>query len=128
MKKNLLAILYLLFISLLFVGAANAQTDGNSNKDEKKTEKQEKDRPLKIIRKPFAAIGKCEQSSGRITVRVTFDKSAKVTDVETVKSSSCSSFDKNAVNAAKGIKFNPAVKDGEPVTVKKLVEYNFEKY
>ncbi len=125
MKRNLLAILSLLFVSVLFVGAANAQNDNNSNKDEKKTEKQEKDRPLKIKRKPTVAIGNCEQSSGRITLKVTFDKSAKVTDVKIVTPSGCASFDNNSVNAAKGIKFNPAIKEGEPITVVKQVEYAF---
>ncbi|MDQ3180211.1 MAG: energy transducer TonB [Acidobacteriota bacterium] len=128
MKKNLLAILSVMFASLLFVFAAYAQTRSNSNKNEKKTEKQEKDQPLKIKRKPVAEIGNCEQSSGRIALRVTFDKSAKVTNVEIVKQSGCASFDSNAIRAARGIKFNPVIKNGEPVTVKKLVEYNFTKY
>ncbi len=53
MKKNLLTIFSVLFISLFFVFAANAQTDNNSNKGEKKTEKQENDQSLKIKRKPI---------------------------------------------------------------------------
>ncbi len=66
MKRNLLAILSLLFVSVLFVGAANAQTDNNSNKDEKKTEKQGKDRPLKIKRKPTVAIGNVNNLRGEL--------------------------------------------------------------
>ena len=126
MKKNLLAILSVLFVSVLFVGAANAQTDSNSNKDDKKIETQEKDKPLKIKRKPSPAVGDCGQFSGRTTLRVTFDKSAKVTDVEIVALSGCDDFDKNSVKAAKGIQFEPQIKDGEPITVTKRVEYAFE--
>ena len=121
-----LAILSVLYIILFFVFAANAQTDNNSNKDEQKIEKQENDRPLKIKRKPYPAVGNCGQFSGRTTLRVTFDKSAKVTDVEIVASSGCDGFDKNSVKAAKGIQFEPQIKDGEPITVTKRVEYAFE--
>ncbi len=128
MKKNLLTIFSVLFISLFFVFTANAQTDNNSNKDEKKTEKQEKDRPLKIIKRQYPRSRNCEQSSGRITLRVTFDKSAKVTNVEIIKPSDCTGFDDNAIEAARGIKFNPAIKNGESVTVKKLVQYDFRKF
>ena len=124
MKQKLLAIFSVLFVTVLFVFAAHAQTDNNSDK----TEKQEKDRPLKIKRKPSPAIGNCEQDSGRTRLRITFEKTAKVTDVEIVASSGCDSFDKNSVEAAKRIKFEPQIKGGEPITVTKLVEYNFTKY
>ncbi|MBA2494271.1 MAG: energy transducer TonB [Acidobacteria bacterium] len=128
MKKNLLTIFSVLFISLFFVFAANAQTDNNSNKGEKKTEKQENDQSLKIKRKPYPAMGNCEQSSGLATLGVTFDRSAKITNVVVVTSSGCDSFDGKAVKAAKGIKFNPAIKNGEPITVVKLVQYTFRRF
>ncbi len=128
MKKNLSVILSALLVSLLFVFAANAQTDNNSNKSGQKTGQQEKDLPLKIKRKPTPVIGKCNQSSGKAMVFVTFDKSAKVTDAEIVVSSGCDSFDKNSVDAARRIQFSPQIKDGEPITVKKRIQYAFERY
>jgi len=83
---------------------------------------------LEIKSKPRAEMGDCLQSSGLTRLRVTFDKTAKVTFAEIVIASGCEGFDKRAIKAAKGIKFKPAVKNGEPVTVVKSVEYIFQKY
>jgi TonB family protein len=56
---------------------------------------------------------------------VNFDKSAKITDAVLVQSSGCEEFDNNALKAARGIKFKPAITDGEAATVTKPVEYRF---
>ncbi len=130
MKK--VSIIYVvLLLAMVFVGASNGQTNNSSNSSEKqkdKNEQQAKDQPVKIKSKPTAGKADCSQSSGIVTLRVTFDKSEKVTNVETVSSSGCDSFDRNAIKAAKEIKFKPAVKSGEPVTVFKQVKYSFRKY
>lgn len=59
-------------------------------------------------------------------LRATFDKSAKVTDVVVTQSSGCEAFDKNAIRAARGIKFKPATKNGEAVSISKPLEYQFK--
>jgi len=119
--------IYVLFSLIVFFGLAgitNGQTD-NVNSESSQTNK-----PLKIIKKPFAKIrgANCSESSGRISVRVTFDKSAKVTKTEIVTASGCPDFDDNAVRAAQKIKFEPAHEDGVPITVVKIVQYQFNKY
>jgi TonB family protein len=87
------------------------------------------DKKLKIIKKPGVKFSReCRQSSGATLVRVTFDKSAKITGTEIIKTSGCTSFDNNALDAARRIIFEPQTKDGEPVTVTKLVQYNFNTY
>jgi TonB family protein len=48
-----------------------------------------------------------------------------VTNVELVSFSGCETFDKSAMEAVKDIKFQPAIKDGEPVTVFKKIKYSF---
>lgn len=92
------------------------------------TTAQQADRALKILKKPNAKTdGECGKTGeGRIRVRVTFGTEAKVTNVEIVDKSTCSTFDKNAVKAAYRIKFEPAIKNGEAITVTKLVEYKYE--
>lgn len=85
-------------------------------------------RPLKIKKKPSAPIDNCYQSEGTTRVRVTLDKSGKVTAVALVIESGCNSFDKNVLSAAKKIKFEPEIKNGEPITVTKLFEYKFRKF
>lgn len=109
---------------------SQAQTSESRKTSENQTQKQapEKDKPLQIKSKPRVEPGNCRQSSGIVSLRVTFDKSAKVTEIEIASSSGCGSFDNKAVSAAKRIKFNPAIKDGEPITVKKQVQYSFTKY
>jgi TonB family protein len=116
------------FFALAFVVASNAQQIPPASGDKQKNPAQEKDRPLQIEHKPFAKTGNCPNKSRGLTrLRVTFDKSAKVTNAEIVISSGCDDFDRAAVRAASAIKFKPAIKNGEPVTVSKLMEYKFRK-
>ncbi|HEX8248890.1 MAG TPA: energy transducer TonB [Pyrinomonadaceae bacterium] len=126
--KKLVAVLFsFLFFAFVFAGTSNAQTNNQTDSTEnQKTAGQLPDQPLKIEKKPHSRTdGRCSTASGTIRLRVTFDKSAKVTNVEIVSPSSCSYFDEQAVKAAKKIKFKPAIKNGEAVTVVKPVEYNF---
>ncbi len=132
MKRNLLMIFTILFLSLLFVLTTNSQTDDNSNKDEKKNGKHKQDRPLRITGKspPSREVfSKCFEKDARqtfllISLRVAFPASGKITDVEIVKSSGCNYFDKEAIRVAKKIKFKPEIKGGESVTVTKMIEYS----
>jgi len=86
------------------------------------------DRPFKILNKPHAKTnGECE-GSGRVVLSVTFDKSGIVSNVEEAEVSGCRTFNQNAVKAARKIKFQSAIKNGEPVTVTKLMEYIYRVY
>ncbi len=128
MKKLTVNLVALLIFTMAFVVVSNGQTNDNSNAPKKQPDgQQSKDKPMKIIRKTFPQAGNCSEYSGVVTVRVTFDKSATVTKAEVVKSSDCVGFDKNALEAARGIKFTPATKDGEPITTTKLMQYSFRK-
>jgi TonB family protein len=109
-----------LVFCLMIVSVSNAQTNNSADKP--------KDRPLKIKSKPRVSLGDCRESQGTTRIRATFDKSGKITAVEMIVSSGCESFDKNALRAAKGIKFQPEIKNGELITVSKQVEYSFAKY
>lgn len=80
---------------------------------------------MKIKKKPYASIGNCSQPRGLAKVKVTFDKSAKITKAEIFKSSGCEDFDKNVINAALEIKFEPKIVNGEPVTTIKILQYTF---
>lgn len=110
----------ILFFSLMCISVSNAQTNKSADKL--------KDRPLEIKSKPRVSLGDCRQSEGITRLRATFDKSEKITIIELLISSGCESFDKNALRAAKGIKFKPEIKNGEPITVTKQLEYSFAKY
>jgi len=85
------------------------------------------DRALKIKSKPSPRLnGDCGSSgNGRMRVRVTFAKDAKVSNVEIVEKSSCQTFDERAVKVAYRMVFEPAIKNGEAITVTRLIEYKF---
>jgi TonB family protein len=116
--------LFLVF-GLAFAGTAFGQTNTNTPEP-----KQEVDVPLKIINKPHAKTeGRCgRMTEGRTRLRVTFDKSGKVTDAVIVALSGCDTFNRNAVDAAKRIKFTPAIKNGEAVTIIRQIEYVYRIY
>ena len=92
---------------------------------------QPQDRPLEITRKSklsWDVLTKCFSEDQRntfllIKVRVTFHSTGKVTDVEIAETSGCDYFNEEAVRAARKTKFKPAIKNGEAVTVVKLMEY-----
>jgi len=121
------SIFIILFFCLLFVTDSNSQTVNQKNSSVKQTME---DKPLTIKSKPQLQYTQqtCDGASGVVKLRITFDKSEKVTDVEIVASSGCKNFDEMAVKAAKKIKFKPAMRNGKPVSTRSLVEYTFAIY
>lgn len=131
MKKNIVHFLALLIFTTVFAAVSNGQSSGNSDSSVKQpdaAQQTSKDQRVKIKNKPFVRTANCPEPSGVTTVRAVFDKSAAITKVEIVKSSGCTDFDRNAVEAARKIKFSPAIKDGEAVTTTKLLQYSFSRY
>lgn len=133
MKTKTLTVAFLLFLSLTLSVSAKAQSNEKANKSGEQTEKKSdekvaQDRPFKIIKNsyPRNIYGRCEDDI-LVRLRVTFHSSAKVTDVEIVSPSGCDYFDREAVEAAQKIKFQPAIKDGEAQTAVKVIEYTFRR-
>lgn len=115
MKRFLVLILYIL-LSVIF-------TFGQTNKDY--------DKPVKIISKPRASYPKPEKETlcaqGTVTLRVLFLKTGEIGKIAVVNGL-LKGFEEKAVEAAKKIKFKPAMKDGKPVTVTRQVQYSFSLY
>jgi len=116
----------LIIFVVLVLGLSNSSfAQDTSNSDQTKSTPQ--NRPLKVKKRPFATSrGGDDIDSGAIVLRVTFDRSGEITDVEVISRSGCSLFDKSAINAAKGIKFEPEIKNGEAVTVVRKVVFTFQ--
>ena len=131
MKINFLAVTVFLLCAL-FVQPTKAQTGQNNNSaptDEKVYRMNEVDQKVEITRKPEPSTdGSCQQSAGLTSVWTVFHKSGKVTKAQIKSSSGCRQFDENALKAARGIKFKPAVKDQQAVTVATIVEYQYRVY
>jgi len=127
MKKNVLMIFVVLI--WLFVGVANGQTKNDSSiKATKENAAQVEDQELRIIKKPRASGRSCSEDKATVRLKVAFHSSGKVTNVEIIESSGCKNFNNNAVKAAQKIKFKPAVKNGEAITIVRTVEYVYQLY
>lgn len=126
--KNVIFVM--LIGGLMCVIESNAQTTISPGSSGNQTTQSMPDKPLKIIKKMFSGLRSsgCAEPSGIVSVRATFDKSAKITETELVKSSGCDEFDRNALIIAKKIKFEPAIKNGEAITTTKIIQYSFNRY
>ncbi len=85
---------------------------------------------IKIIAKPSAKYtdaARQNQFSGTVRVRVTFTASGQIGSVAAV-SSAPYGLTEQAIAAAKLIKFEPAKKDGVPITKIKQIDYAFTLY
>jgi TonB family protein len=84
--------------------------------------------PLVILSQPKAPYPHPETGtvciSGVVRLKVRFLETGKIGDIVTVNSLPYGALE-NAIEAAKKIKFKPAIKDGKPITVSKIVEYRF---
>lgn len=127
---------------MCFCFTANAQSGSKSNQpnatqpstEEKQNDKKDVNRseiqPVKIYRRPApdaSVAARCFRNEGfdyvKTVLRVTFDATAKISDVEVKTASGCQEFDEESIDAAHRIKFEPAVQDGKPIAVTKTVIY-----
>lgn len=89
-----------------------------------------KDAPLRILAKPkpsYVDLARVYEISGVVRLRVTFLKSGQVGEVIPAKKLPFG-LTEMAIKAARGIRFEPAYINGEPVSLIKLVEYTFTIY
>ena len=129
MKRYLVFFVSILF-SIVFLGVSvNAQNNPPAN-EEKVYQRNEVDKPAQILQRPRAQTeGKCQRNSnGTVKLDIILRKTGVVEVLNMRQSSMCDTFDSNALRAARSIKFNPAVKDGVPVSVALLIEYNYSLY
>lgn len=104
----------------------NSRTPNSSQAD---TDKEDKIGPLKILSKPTAQFtdeARKNGTTGFVRLRVTFLASGSIGEISAVDTLP-DGLTESAIEAAKGIRFKPATKNGEPMTVTKLVEYSFAK-
>ena len=86
--------------------------------------------PLKFLSKPRAESteeSRKNQVQGTVTLRVTFLADGTIGAVSPISGLPDGLTDQ-AVKAAKLIRFEPARKDGKPITVTKIIQYNFILY
>ncbi len=85
---------------------------------------------LKILSKPrpgYTDQARRDNLQGTVVLRVTFQANAEIGPIQPTKSLKDGLTDQ-AIEAAKGIRFEPATVNGNPVTTMKQVEYTFSIY
>lgn len=108
---------------------SNQTKQPNSDSTEKKSS--QFDSTVKILDKPKAGYPSQHKGTicaqGKVVLRVTFLDSGEIGRISVI-SGMGNGLTEKAVEAAKKIKFEPAMKDGKPVSVTKPVEYSFTIY
>ena len=87
-------------------------------------------KPLQILFKPkanYTDAARQNETQGTITLRVSFLANGKVGNVATVNYLP-DGLTEEAIEAAKQMKFEPAMLNGKPITVTKQVQYTFTLY
>ena len=126
MKKTILLTLILLSLSgLTFAQQSEGQRQNNLNS----TDLQLTSKP----KPPFTDKARQKNLQGVVRLEVTFLANGEIGEIIDVTKKKRKKFieyglSANAIAAAKKIKFTPAMENGVPVTVTKIVEYSFTLY
>lgn len=89
---------------------------------------QTKETPVKILYKPKPSRRDgTDCSVGTVILRIEFLKTGEIGKIYVVKGIT-ENRNEASIEAAKGIKFRPATKDGENITLYKQVEFSFSFY
>ena len=115
--------------TLRVFAAYYAEKEKNKSADESADENR-RILPIKILNKPrvnYTDRARQAGVQGTIRLLVAFAENGKVTNILVLKSLGYG-LDEEALKAARGIKFEPQLRDGKPVTTVKMVEYSFSIY
>ncbi len=85
---------------------------------------------LRILHKPrpqYTDEARSNGTEGTVVLRVTFLASGQIGSVQPVKGLG-DGLTEQAIDAARRLQFEPAIRNGTPLTVTKMVEYTFSIY
>jgi len=117
-------------------GSGTGNGSGNINETSNQTEK-----PLKSAKTPtnqnvlltskpravHTEIARTNKIEGTVRLRITFKKDSTIGKIKIINGLP-DGLTEQAIEAAKKIRFTPAIKNGKPITVTKTVEYTFTIY
>ncbi|HEX3230536.1 MAG TPA: energy transducer TonB, partial [Pyrinomonadaceae bacterium] len=84
----------------------------------------------RVLSKPepqYTEEARRSQISGTVILNVVFSRTGQVTNIQAVRPLCCGLTEK-AIAAARQIRFVPATREGNPVSVRMQLEYNFNLY
>ncbi|MGI8670327.1 MAG: TonB family protein [Aridibacter sp.] len=85
---------------------------------------------IKVLTKPvpgYTNLARSSGTQGEILLAVSFESNGKIGYVVVIKGLE-NGLTENAINAAKRIQFEPATRDGKPISLVKRIQYNFTVY
>lgn len=139
MKKSFLIIFIIFGLSFCIFGQENSREHAeaekihfeSSSKHLSEINTKPDNKPLKIIFKPKPRYPQSDSGSvciqGTVSLRVEFLKSGEIGKVLAVNELPFGATE-NAIKTAKEIIFEPEIVNGEPVTVKRRVQFSFTIY
>lgn len=113
-----------------FWGYYKEKADNAALADASTGDLQDKITPLKVISKPsppYTPEARRADVNGSLRLLVGFSADGTIKHIIAISYLGFG-LDEQAVEAAKRIKFEPATKDGKPISVVKTLEYNFLRY
>ena len=75
----------------------------------------------------YTEIARINHVQGTVVLQVVFDVSGEFHDIQVFRGLP-DGLTRKAIEAARKIRFNPAIKNGEPVSVRGSLEYTFNLY
>lgn len=109
------------------IGATGGQNVHNQTSTVNATDS---NRRLNILSKPranYTELARITQTEGTVRIRVTFAANGEIKDVLAI-SFLPFGLTQQAAKAAKQLKFEPEIRNNAPVSVSKMIEYNFNLY
>ena len=76
---------------------------------------------------PYTEEGRLQHTQGRVVLNLLFGADGVIKDIRIVMGQPYG-LTENAIQAARRIRFEPAMQNGRPVSVRVLVEFNFALY
>jgi len=108
-------------------GATKSQTTTGNENLYKGTEVTQKAHVTKKPEPKYTKLARKHQITGTVILRCVFSKTGEVTNIHVV-SGLPDGLTERAVESAKKIRFVPAMKDGQPVSMWMELQYNFNLY
>ncbi|HEV7645002.1 MAG TPA: energy transducer TonB [Pyrinomonadaceae bacterium] len=130
MKRSYFSIAAVLVLTVCCFAAARAQSAAPQPDEDRLYNQNEVDKKAQLLTKPRASSnGQCKRNaSGTILFNLVMRRSGAVEIASVPQTSGCDAFDRSAYDAIGNIKFNPAEKDGQPVSVKMTITFTYTNF
>lgn len=118
----------LVFPGLNFSAVARSLHRSDDKPEERIYEPKEVDQKARITKKSeprYTEQARRKRTSGWVVLRVVFKASGEIGDIEVIRDAP-DGLTEECIKVAREIKFEPAMKDGHPVSTYVRVEYTFD--